>query len=306
MIDPQSEAGYGWVVLQNITSSNMQVYQTTFFTIDLTCSIAIAANSWIFVTFPQGFDNFNNIAVVVQTQYTVTDYEVSTSSTVVNRRIGYQLNSLNIPANTAFQIMLTSLLTPTTAMTINMNSMKVIVASSDRLTTLATSLESRNQLGSLTFIPNSLHLTVNNYQPIYLTAGTYSNPIKITPSDNSTFLTNMQITFSSTQFSFNSNPTFLYLGNAYSTVIIGTGQNVIPTTYTFNLAKKETSISALYSTLSEYPIQVTSLPITISFPSSFSIPLGGCSLPVAVSLTNAPYSYLTLYYDYNTTLAPPN
>ena len=307
MIDPQTAAGYGSIILKGATSSNMQVYQSTFFTIDVTCSIAIPSGSWIYITFPKEFDNFNNIAVVVQTQYNSgANYEVSTSSAVINTRIGYQLNTITVPANTPFQIMITSLLTPKTPATIDLNPMKIFVAASDRLSTIATSIQSRNELGSLTFIPNTLHLTVNNYNPIQLTAGTYSTPITITASDNATFLTNMQLTLSSTQFTFISNPTFLYLGNSQSTVIIGTGQNMIPTTYTFNLVKRETSISALYSTLSEYPIQVTSLPITIAFPTSFNVPLGGCSMPVAVQLTNPPYSYITVYYEYNTTQVIPS
>ncbi len=135
--------------------------------------------------------------MIVQTQYSATNYEVSSNSSVVNTRVGYKLASLSIPANTEFQIMITSLLTPKSAVTIDMNKLRIIVANSDRSSTLATSLQSRNQLGSLTFIPNSLHLVVNNYNSIYVTAGTYSTPIQIKPSDNSTFLTNMMIKFSS-------------------------------------------------------------------------------------------------------------
>ena len=153
---------------------------------------------------------------MVQTQYGIGNYEVSTSSEVINTRIGYQLNTLSLPANTRFQIMITSLLTPITASTISMNPLKVMVAASDKLSTIATSIESRNELGTLTFVPNSLHLAVNNYQAIQLTAGTYSNPIRINPSDNSSFLTNIRISFSSTQFTFNSNPTFLFLGKTFS------------------------------------------------------------------------------------------
>ena len=202
--------------------------------------------------------------------------------------------------------MITSLLAPKSAVTIDMNKLRVVVATSDRSSTIATSLQSRNQLGSLTFIPNSLHLVVNNYNPIYVTAGTYSTPIQIKPSDNSTFLTNMMIKFSSAQLVFSPNPLYLYLGNSFSTVIIGAGQNLIPTSYTFNLVKQETSISAYYSTLSEYAVIVNSLPTTISFPSSFTVPLGGCSIPTVISLTNPPYSYININYQYNTTLAPPN
>jgi hypothetical protein len=237
IINPMTAGGYGSVVLQSVTSSNMQVYQSTFFTITLTCSVIIPKNSWIFITFPKDFNNFNNIPVIVQTQYG-SNVEVSSTSTVINTRIGFQILVLNIPAATQFQIIITSLLTPQATGSINMNSMKVLVSTSDRIGTIATSIQSKNQLSSLTFVPNSLHLVVNNYLPIQITAGTYSNPILISPSDNSTFLTNMMITFSSTQLTFNPNPCYMYLGNAVSSFIIGVSQNLIPTTYTFNLIKK--------------------------------------------------------------------
>lgn len=53
IINPMTAVGYGSVVLQSVTSSNMQVYQSTFFTIFLTCTVTIPINSWIFITFPQ-------------------------------------------------------------------------------------------------------------------------------------------------------------------------------------------------------------------------------------------------------------
>jgi hypothetical protein len=282
----------------------MQVYQSTFFTITLTCTAAIPVNSWVFITFPKQFNNFNNIAVIVQTQYG-TNVEVSSSSTVINTRIGFQLLNLTIPASTQFQIIVTSLLTPTTPATINMNSMKVLVSSADRTATVATSIQSKNQLSSLTFITNSLHLVVNNYNHILITAGTYTNAIQISPSDNTTFLTNMMITFSSTKISFNPNPTYMYLGNSYSSFIIGVSSNLVPTTYTFNLIKKETSISAYYSTLSEYAVLVSSIPINITFPAAFNVPVGGCSIPSLVSIANPPYSGLNINFQYNTTQFTP-
>lgn len=51
---------------------------------------------------------------------------------------------------------------------------------------------------------------------------------------------------------------------------------------------------------------MSSIPISISFPNSFTVPLGGCSMPAVISLTNPPYSFITINYQYNTTLAPPN
>ncbi len=39
IINPMTAVNYGSVVLRSVTSSNTQVYQTTFFTITLTCSV---------------------------------------------------------------------------------------------------------------------------------------------------------------------------------------------------------------------------------------------------------------------------
>lgn len=52
IINPQSNSSYGSIVLKDVTSSNMQVYQSTFLTITMTCSVAIPSGSWIFITFP--------------------------------------------------------------------------------------------------------------------------------------------------------------------------------------------------------------------------------------------------------------
>jgi hypothetical protein len=53
IINPQLTAGYGSIILKEVTSSNMQVYQSTFLTITMSCSVAIPSGSWIFITFPQ-------------------------------------------------------------------------------------------------------------------------------------------------------------------------------------------------------------------------------------------------------------
>lgn len=295
IINPQTIGGYGSIILQSVTSSNLQVFQTSFFTITLICNVLIPTHSWIYVVFPKEFNNFNNIPVIIQTEYG-SSVEVSTSSPVINTRIGFTLSTLFIPANTQFKIKVTSLLTPKNAVTINMNLMKVFVASSDKITTIASSIQSKNQLSSLTFIPNTLYVSVNNGNVIQVTAGTYSNPIQLAPSDGNYIQTNMMITFSSTQLTFSPNPTYMYIGDYYSTFIIGASQNLIPTTYTFNLVKKETSISSYYSSLSEYAIVVSSIPISITLPASFNVPIGGCSMPTSISIPNAPYSNLIINF----------
>ena len=52
IINPQSNSSYGSIILKDVTSSNMQVYQSTFLTITMTCSVAIPSGSWIFIAFP--------------------------------------------------------------------------------------------------------------------------------------------------------------------------------------------------------------------------------------------------------------
>lgn len=74
IVNPRTAVGYGSIIPKSVGSSNMQVYQSTFLTITLSCSVAIPVNSWIYITFPQEFDNFNNIPMIVQTQYSVTNY----------------------------------------------------------------------------------------------------------------------------------------------------------------------------------------------------------------------------------------
>ena len=53
ILNPQTSVGYGSIILKSVASSNMQVYQSTFLTITLSCTVAIPVNSWIFITFPQ-------------------------------------------------------------------------------------------------------------------------------------------------------------------------------------------------------------------------------------------------------------
>ena len=93
-----------------------------------------------------------------------------------------------------------------------MNKLKVLAASSDLSATTASSLQLHNLVDSITFTPSALHIVINNYATISVTAGTYSLPIKIEPSDFSTFQSNMKITFVSDALTFKDSPTYAYLG----------------------------------------------------------------------------------------------
>ena len=91
---------------------------------------------------------------------------------------------------------ISSLATPTTPAIINMNKLRVMVATSDRSGTTASSLELHNLVGDIEFLPSALHIVINNYQTIQVTAGTYSLPVSIKPSNAPTaFASNVKITF---------------------------------------------------------------------------------------------------------------
>lgn len=52
IINPESAGGYGAITVTGVVSSNMEVLQSTFFTITMESTIAIADGEWIFITFP--------------------------------------------------------------------------------------------------------------------------------------------------------------------------------------------------------------------------------------------------------------
>ncbi len=47
---------------------------------------------------------------------------------------------------------------------------------------------------------------------------------------------------------------------------------------------------------------VTNVPITISIPSIVNVPLGGCSVPYSIALSNPPYSDISISFQYDTRL----
>ena len=300
IVNPET-AGYGSIVLTGIVSSNMEVLQTTFFTVSCTSSIAIPTQSWLYLTFPEEFDNFHDLPLSVEVVQS-TNTRTYTSE-VVNRRVGFQLASgLALSASTTFQLLISSLPTPSSPVSIDMNKLRVMVATSDRLGTIAASLQLHNQVGEMEFVPTDLHIVINNYQTIVVTAGTYSLPVKIQPSDFSTFVSNMQITFVSNAITFKESPTNLFLGQEHSTFSIGADQNLIPTLYAFDIIKSESSIQAYYSSLSKYTVLVTNTPVQIDIPANVQIPQGGCSVPYQVELDNLPYSDININFEYDTTL----
>lgn len=106
----------------------------------------------------------------------------------------------------------------------------------------------------------------------------------------------MKISFVSDALGFSGAPAYMYLGDSSGKFSVGADQSLIPTIYAFDIIKTETSISAFYTSLSKYTVLVSNLPISISIPSSINVPLGGCSVPYEIVLTNSPYSDVQLSF----------
>ena len=149
---------------------------------------------------------------------------------------------------------------------------------------------------------SGLHIVINNYNTIQVTAGTYSDLVPVQPSTFTTFESNMKISFVSTALKFTPSPVYAYLGQEKATFKVGADQNLIPQVYAFDIIKSETSISAVYASLSKYLVSVTNNPVTITIPSSLSVPVGGCSVPFLIQLTNIPYDNIDLNFEYDTDL----
>ncbi len=54
--------------------------------------------------------------------------------------------------------------------------------------------------------------------------------------------------------------------------------------YQFNLAKQENYYRTFYSVANTYVLYVTSEPVTINVVTDYTLPIGGCSLPVTISV----------------------
>lgn len=188
----------------------MEVLQATFFTINATSTVAITSGQWIYLTFPQEFGNFHDLPLVVEVVQGANDYTFNAE--VVNRRIGFNMVGMSILANAVFSIKISSLPIPTNPGAVDMNKLRIMAATSDRLGTTAATLQLHNLVQSSTFTPSTLHIVINNYQTISVTAGTFSLPILIQPSDFTTFVSNMKISFVSDALGFSGSPAYIYLG----------------------------------------------------------------------------------------------
>jgi hypothetical protein len=165
MTDPvfsPQDAGYGTITSKQITSSNSETFQTTYFTVKLSCTVSITAGQYFYMTFPEGFNNFNDLPL--EGQIKVGAIAKPFTATTVNTKIGFVIPAgVTVAANVDFTIDISSLPTPKSQMTIDMNKIIFFLTPADRLKTLASSLQLHNQVTTISFSNQELHLVINNY-----------------------------------------------------------------------------------------------------------------------------------------------
>ena len=283
-------------------ASNLYSFSSIYSQFQLSSTVAITSGSFLYVDLPIQFDNLNNLAL---NAFIVFGSNVISSSTVVrNRRIEVPITQ-TIPLLTQFIVSFPSLPTPKTACTAQMSDMIVTVTPSNKLSIYSASSVQGNSAPQLTFITNSLYVSFNSDATIMLTAGTYSTPIKIASSNNAAFLSNTNIALSSTGFTFSPSSLFIPIGSTSAYFKIGADRDLVPVVYFYQAVKQE-EVNTNYQITLNMNINVTNNPIQITLPSSLVMAKGGCTNPFLISLTNPPFSDITITYTFDNNLYSPD
>lgn len=141
---------------------------------------------------------------------------------------------------------------------------------------IASSAIISNSAPILIFEKASQYLSLNYDNTIEITAGTFSNRIDITSSNNQEFITNVMLNVSSEGLTFEPNQIFLRIGDQKGQFRIGADSSLLPISYIINTAKTENPYSA-YTITTNNNIKITNKPVNIPLPTSIDIPIGGCS-----------------------------
>ena len=264
----------------------------------MVCNVDISSGSYLFLDLPIQFDNLNNVPI---NAILIFGASTTSSNTVVtNRKIQVAITT-TITANTVFQLQFPNLPTPLNPCTAEMSAMIVTVTPANKLTLTAASSVQGNSAPKLTFVANNLYIAFNNNTPISITAGTYSQPISITTSNGAAFLSNTNIQLQSTGFTFTPSTVFLPIGQKSASFVVGADKSLVPIAYFYQAIKQE-EVNTNYQITLNMNIIVTNSPVPIVVPSSLTLPLGGCTSPFIINLSNPPFSDLTISYSFNNSL----
>lgn len=280
-----------------VSGSSIYSFSSLYAQFQLSSTVAITSGSYLYIDLPVQFDNLNNIPLNVILTYGVN--VISSSTVIKNRRIEIPV-TINIPLQTQFSIQIPSLPTPKLPCNVQMSEIIVTITPSNKLSIYSASTVQGNSAPLLTFVKNAKYISFNNDNTVQITAGTYSAPIAITASDNQKFLSNANIKLSSTGFTFTPSSVFLPIGALKRTFIIGADSSLVPVVYFYQSIKQE-EVNTNYQITLNMNIMVTNTPVPITLPASLNMPLGGCTNPFNILLSNPPFLDVTISYTFDNT-----
>jgi hypothetical protein len=102
---------------------------------------------------------------------------------------------------------------------------------------IAASSIAGNSAPIITFTADPRYISFNRDNTIPITAGTYSELIDISASDNNTFLTNIVVNLTSSGFIFDPPQVFLKLGDIKGQFRVGADAGLFPISYFYDTVK---------------------------------------------------------------------
>jgi hypothetical protein len=118
-----------------------------------------------------------------------------------------------------------------------MSEMIVFITPNNKKSIIAASSIAGNSAPIITFTADPRYLSFNLDNTIHITAGTYSQLIDITASDNNTFLTNIVVNLTSTGFTFDPPQVFLKLGDIKGKFRVSADAGLFPISYFYDTVK---------------------------------------------------------------------
>lgn len=91
---------------------------------------------------------------------------------------------------------------------------------------------------------------------------------------------------------------FLRLGDRKGVFRVGADSGLFPIGYFYDAVKTE-EMFTYYTITKNNNIMVTNTPVTIIIPTSINIPIGGCSTPFTIDITNPPILDVDITFSYN-------
>jgi len=173
-------------------------------------------------------------------------------------------------------------------------------ASDDDNDVLAISKTTLNSVTEIEYIDATYSIQANGGSDIVLTRGTWSPDIVIETIDGTRIVQDITITANTEGFTFLPSTMNLYVGDLTTSFRVSCDQNVKLRTYSLNFTQTQnTALVNAYGQLFDLRIQVVDTPVVITIPSSITVPTGGSSLPIAVSLASPPFSSVQILISFD-------